>query len=196
MNLPAIVLAAGESRRLGRPKQLLEVDGETLLGRTIRVAREGGADPILVVLGADAPAISASTPVKEVVTVLNPEWQEGMASSLGAGVRALESCVPDAPGVILLVCDQPRLSATHIRNLIESFRRNSETAAVASVYQNTRGIPAILPRALFARLLALRGDEGARSILKDPHCATVEVPFAGGEIDIDSIDDLNQIKSG
>ncbi|MFZ0392229.1 MAG: nucleotidyltransferase family protein [Terracidiphilus sp.] len=194
MNLPAIILAAGASRRLGRPKQLLDLDGETLLARTIRVARESGADPVLVVLGADAHLISASVPMNEVITVLNPEWQEGMASSVRAGVRSLLSCVPDASGAILLVCDQPRLSAAHIRALIESFRQSSESAAVASTYSGTRGIPAIFPRLLFLRLLALTGDKGARNILADPQCPIVEAPFAGGEIDIDSPADIDRLK--
>jgi molybdenum cofactor cytidylyltransferase len=193
MGVPAIILAAGASRRLGRPKQLLELDGETLLARTIRMAREGGADPVLVVLGADAQAISAAAPLNEVVTVMNPEWQEGMGSSLRAGVRALLSCCCDAPGAILLVCDQPRLDAAHIRKLLESFEKSSGAAAVASVYSGARGIPAVFPCGLFRRLLAIEGDKGARGILADPRCAIAEVPFAGGEIDIDSPDDVGYL---
>jgi len=194
MAVPAIILAAGASRRLGRPKQLLELDGETLLARTIRCAREAGAEPVLAVLGADAPLISQSVPMKEVVTVLNPEWQEGIASSLRAGIRSLLSIVPEAPGAILLVCDQPRLGAAHIRALIEDFHASSETAVIASTYNKMRGIPAIFPRALFPRLLVLTGDKGARGILAGPRCPIVEVPFAGGEIDIDSPADLERLK--
>ncbi len=194
MAVPAIILAAGASRRLGRPKQLLQVDGETLLARTIHAARHAGAGPVLVILGAYAHEISASVLLNDVVTVLNPDWQEGMASSLRAGIRSLLSCVPDAPGAILLVCDQPRLSADHIRDLIEDFHASSETAAIASTYGGVRGIPAIFPRALFPRLLALAGDKGARGILADLQCPIVEVPFAGGEIDIDSPADLERLK--
>jgi molybdenum cofactor cytidylyltransferase len=196
MPLPAIILAAGASRRLGRPKQLLQLDGETLLARIIRVARDAGAAPVLVVLGAHAHEISASVQLHEVTTVLNPDWQEGIASSLCVGLRALLSCVPDAPGVLLLVCDQPRLTATHLRTLTDRFYQNSQSAAIASTYSGARGIPAIFPRALFPRLLALSGDKGARGILADPGCPIVEVPFPGGEIDVDSpadLDTLNQV---
>ncbi len=194
MALPAIILAAGASRRLGRPKQLLEVDGETLLARTIHAARHAGADPLLVVLGAHAHEISAAVPLNDVVTVLNPDWQEGIASSLRAGISALLSSDPEAPGVILLVCDQPRLSSSHIRALIGCFQSSSETAAIASTYGSVRGIPAVFPRVLFPRLLSLAGDKGARGILADPRCPIVEVPLAGGEIDIDFPADLERLK--
>ena len=194
MSLPAIILAAGASRRLGRPKQLLELDGETLLARAIRAAQNGGAAPVLVVLGAGAHAIAGSVPVNDVITALNPEWQEGIASSLRVGVRSLHACMPDAPGVVLMVCDQPRLSAAHVRTLIDSFHQNSQSAAVASTYGGVRGIPAVFPQALFPRLLALTGDKGARGILADPQCPMVEVPFAGGEIDIDFPADLERLK--
>ena len=196
MGFPAIVLAAGASLRLSRPKQLLTLDGETLLARTIRLACEADADPVLLILGAHAAAISVSAPTHQVVTILNADWQEGIASSVRAGVRALQSCLPDATGTLLLVCDQPRLSAAHLRNLIHTFDSSDGAAVVASTYSGARGIPAIFPRLLFARLLALTGDKGARSILADPRCAILEVPFAGGEIDIDSAADLDQLSRG
>jgi len=195
MKLPAIVLAGGASSRLGRPKQLLELNGETLLARTIRMAREAGSDPVLVVLGAYAHEISASVSMADAIAVINPEWQEGIASSVRAGLRVLLSCVADAPGAAFLLCDQPRLSSAHVHDLIDSFHQSSDAAAVASTYGGTRGIPAIFPRALFPRLLAIEGDKGARSILADPHCAIAEVPFAGGEIDIDSSDDLDYLEN-
>lgn len=193
MTIPAIVLAAGASRRLGRPKQLLEIEAETLLCRAIRMAREAGADPVLVVLGASAETISGSVPLEQTIVVLNCEWEEGIASSIRAGIRVTVSCASDAPGVILMTCDQPRLSSGHLRTLIERFRGSSESAIAASTYGGVRGTPAVLPRGAFPRLLALQGDKGARSILADPQQAVVELPFEGGEIDIDTPADLGQV---
>lgn len=193
MNLPAIVLAAGASRRLGRPKQLLELAGETLLARTIRVAREAGADPALVVLGAHANTIAASVALETVVTVLNSQWEEGMASSIHAGLRVLASCAPSAAGVLIMGCDQPRLSTSHLRSLVEAFDSGPASRIAASVYAETRGIPAVFPRAWFPRLLLLEGDKGARGVLSDPANAVIEVPFPGGEIDLDTPADLDHL---
>lgn len=194
MSFPAIVLAAGASRRLGRPKQLLDLDGETLLGRTLRVARESGAAPVLAVLGAYWETICTSLSMNEVVMVLNERWKEGMATSIGAGLRALAACSPAAPGTIILGCDQPRLSGSHLGCLIERFHLSSGNAIVASAYGGVRGIPAVFPRDLFPRLLALEGDRGARAILGDPQYKIIEVPFEGGEIDIDVPADLDRLR--
>jgi CTP:molybdopterin cytidylyltransferase MocA len=193
MSVPAIILAAGASRRLGRLKQLLEFGGETLLARAIRIAAEAGAEPVLVILGAHAAAISASVPMDHVVTVLNAEWQEGMASSIRAGLRVLSSCAPDAQGAVILGCDQPRLSSDHVRELIQSFEAASTSTVVASVYHGVRGVPAVFPRTIFPRLLALEGDKGARAILADPACTAIDVPFPGGDVDIDLPSDLEQL---
>lgn len=193
MRVPAIILAAGASRRLGRPKQLVEFRGETLLARTIGMAHGAGAEPVLVILGAYADTISQSAALDQVVTVLNPDWQEGMASSIRAGIRILASCVPDSPGATILNCDQPRLSTEHLRKLFEKFEANSTRAIVASGYNGIRGVPAVFPRTMFPRLLALHGDRGARAILADPECEIAEVPFAGGEADIDLPADLDHL---
>lgn len=193
MAIPAIILAAGASRRLGRPKQLLQVDGETLLARTILAARQGGAHPVLVILGAHAHQISASVPLNDVVTVINPDWQEGIASSVRVGIHSLLSCVPDATAALLLVSDQPRLGPAHVHELLENFHPGSAAAAIASIYGGVRGIPAVFPRALFPRLLHLSGDKGARAILADPQYSILEVPFADGEFDVDSPADLDNL---
>ncbi|HWE86542.1 MAG TPA: nucleotidyltransferase family protein [Terracidiphilus sp.] len=193
MSVPAIILAAGASRRLGRPKQLLEWRGESLLARTIRIATEAGAEPVLVILGAHATAISASVLPDNVVTVLNSEWQEGMASSIRAGLRVLSSCAPDANGAVILSCDQPRLSTEHVRSLIQSFEAASASVVVASVYREVRGVPAVFPQSIFPRLLSLEGDKGARAILADSACTAIDVPFPGGDIDIDLPSDLEQL---
>ena len=187
----AIVLAAGASRRLGQPKQLLMLDGETLLARSVRLAREAGAAPVLVVVGAQAALIGAGTPVDRATVVLNDEWEQGIASSIHAGVKGLDA---SARGVLILACDQPRLSAVHVRGLIETFAAQSQATIVASAYAGVRGIPAVFPREAFPDLLALRGDKGARSLLMRPPCPLITLPFEGGEVDIDLPGDLTQLR--
>lgn len=188
MPIPAVVLAAGESRRLGRPKQLIEFEGETLLNRTLRLAREAGADPVIAVLGAHIDQIQPTVP-PQIHIIQNPLWQTGMASSIRAGIASLD---PDSLGVLILTCDQPRLTASHLRALLTAF--SSETPViVASHYNGQRGTPAAWPRSLFSALLALQGDKGARAILAQPPCALVEINFPGGDVDIDLPDDLTQL---
>jgi len=190
-SVAAVVLAAGASRRLGQPKQLLMLDGETLLARSVRLAGEAGAAPVIVVIGANADLIGAAVPVDSADVVKNEEWEQGIASSIHAGVNSLDA---DARGVLILACDQPRLSAEHLRGLIETFAAQSETSIVASAYSGVLGIPAVFPREAFPQLLALRGDKGARALLVRPPCPLITIPFPGGEVDIDRPDDLAQLQ--
>lgn len=194
MPVPGIILAAGASRRLGRPKQLLLEGGETLLGRAIRLAHEAGASPVLVVLGAERESIRETLGRRgDTVLVENDAWQEGIASSIRAGLHAAERHAPFSAGVLLMTCDQPRLTREHLRLLIARFHRQFEPGVVASKYAGTRGVPAIVPRSAFPLLEALEGDSGARGILMDPPCAIAEVVFKGGEVDIDRPEDLSQL---
>jgi molybdenum cofactor cytidylyltransferase len=187
MSIAAIILAAGASRRLGRPKQLLMHGGETLLGRAIRLAHEAGAGPVYAVLGAHSERISASIVSNGATIVVNDGWEQGIASSIHAGLRALDT---KALGVLILSCDQPRLTAEHLRTLIEALVAQSVPAIVASIYAGAHGVPAVFPRATFGDLLALKGDRGARALMNHPPCPLIAVPFPGGETDIDEPDDL------
>ncbi|MGD0733976.1 MAG: nucleotidyltransferase family protein [Terracidiphilus sp.] len=187
MPVAAIILAAGASRRLGQPKQLLMHGGETMLGRAIRLAVEAGADPVLVVLGAQAERISASLESNRATVVINDGWEQGIASSIHAGLRALYATVP---GVLIMSCDQPRLTAEHLRALIENFIAQNESAIVASAYAGIHGVPAVFPRSTFPDLFALAGDKGARALLVRPQCLLIALKFPGGEADIDTPEDL------
>jgi molybdenum cofactor cytidylyltransferase len=190
----AIVLAAGASRRLGQPKQLLVHGTETLLERAIRLAGEAGAAPVLAVLGANFEIISAAVAFRPATPVFNQHWREGIATSIHAGLDALDEAAPHAASVLMLACDQPRLTADHLRALMESFAAQAEPSIVASAYAGLLGIPAVFPRVAFPHLRALRGDKGARALLADPPCALMAVPFLGGEVDIDEPADLEQLK--
>ena len=121
---PAVVLAAGASVRLGEPKQLVTIAGETLLERAVRAAREAGCSPVVVVLGADAERIAEQCDLSDAVVVVNDAWSEGMASSIRVGVGALQ----DADGVVLMTCDQPAVSAAHLRALLQAFMDDPEIA--------------------------------------------------------------------
>jgi molybdenum cofactor cytidylyltransferase len=190
MPMPAIVLAAGASRRLGQPKQLVCIAGETLLALTTRIVREAGAGPVLTVLGANRETIAASVDLSQVHCVVNRDWEQGISTSIRAGVSALQQIDPDAQAVLLLVCDQPRLTAEHVRGLIEAYEDAGAPSIAASEYAGSPGIPAIFPANQFAGLLKLEGDAGAKALLRNPTCPMVTRHFEYGEVDIDTPSDL------
>lgn len=189
----AIVLAAGASRRLGQPKQLLVYAEETLLARALRLARESGASPVLAVLGANLEMITASVALNQAIPVVNNNWDQGISTSIHAGLNALAVAAPHAAAALILACDQPRLTANHLRALIETLAAQAQPSIVASSYAGVIGIPAVFPRAIFPALLALRGDKGARALLMDPPCPLLALPFSGGEVDIDEPEDLERL---
>ncbi len=190
--IPAIVLAAGASTRLGQPKQLLRMAGtqETLLEHTLRAACDAGLQPVFVVLGAQAEAIAVATKLQGATVLHNPEWSEGMASSIRCGLRAVQEQAPDAAGVLLLVCDQPALHQEHLRAMLAAHRAEPE-ALVASHYAGIHGVPFLVPRALFPALAGLRGDRGARALLEEGKYARIAIPLHRGECDIDSPEDIS-----
>ena len=190
MSVDALILAAGGSRRLGRPKQLLVFQGEILLERAIRLATEAGAVRVFAVLGACFEVISASVRFSGAIPVINDQWQQGIASSIAAGLHAADSFGPKPSGVLVMSCDQPRLTADHLRTLIDVFNAQTEPAIIASAYAGVHGVPAIFPRAVFPHLMSLSGDKGARALLAKPPCALIAREFPGGEIDIDLPADL------
>jgi molybdenum cofactor cytidylyltransferase len=185
MPVAAIVLAAGASRRLGLPKQLLMLGGETMIERVIRLANESGATPVIVVLGAHHELIREAVRSSNSTPVINSAWEQGISTSIQAGLAAVEDSAPQALGALVLACDQPQLSAGHLRAMLEVFGAQPAPAIVASVYKGVLGVPAIFPREVYAELRALRGDTGARPLLMHPPCPLIAVPFPGGEIDID-----------
>ncbi len=179
--LHGLVLAAGGSQRLGQPKQLLQVDNETLLHRACRQALVV-CDEVTVVLGAAAAEIGQAISDLPLGRLINPDWQSGMASSIHAGITALPVT---ADGVLILPCDQPALTATDLQRLAASWRVQSDRI-VAAAYDGIRGVPVIWPRDRFADLLGLSGDRGARELLNADAAQVVSVDMPAAALDIDT----------
>jgi CTP:molybdopterin cytidylyltransferase MocA len=182
----ALILAAGTSSRLGRPKQLLAVDGQPLVRRAALAALATHPVRAAVVLGAEATAVSAALAGLRIESIYCDDWQEGMGASLRAGVRILQ---PHCDGLLVVLCDQPALSAAHLQHLVDAWRAAPERA-VASRYAATVGVPALLPARWFARLLELQGDAGARTLLRAQAAEVVTVAAPELERDIDDPQDL------
>jgi len=168
----AVVLAAGASTRLGFPKQLVTLGGETLLDRAVRVALEAGCVPV-VVLGSSAALIRERCAFANVRVVVNYAWASGMGSSIRCGVEAL---IDAAAGCVVMTCDMPAVTPSHLRALIDT------KTVTASGYAGRRGVPAYFPASAFQELMELSGDRGARGLLQ--HAPVMELP--GGEFDVDT----------
>lgn len=117
-----------------------------------------------------------------------------MGRSIEVGIRALSVCSPEAQGVLLMGCDQPRLTADHLRSLINAFVCHDGPAIAASLYAGVRAVPAVFPRETFVALQALHGEKGARSVIEHAPFPVLEVALKGGEVDIDTPEDLAQLR--
>ncbi|MCP3981673.1 MAG: nucleotidyltransferase family protein [bacterium] len=187
--IAGVVLAAGDSSRLGRPKQLLRHRGSTLLRNAADACVRGGCRPVVVVLGFRAAEMRPELSGLPVRVVENPEWASGMASSIRAAIRVLESEVSDAEAVVLAPCDQPALDSYVIRRVCRAFD-GSRSAVVGCEYAQTIGPPALFERSLFDRLGRLTGDSGAKALLQRPGALLTRVDWPEGAWDVDRPDDL------
>jgi CTP:molybdopterin cytidylyltransferase MocA len=180
-----ILLAAGEGRRLGQPKALVEIGGEPLARRGVALLRDGGAAPIVVVTGAVAVDLPG------VLTVHNPAWRSGMGSSLAAGLAT----VPDgAAAAVIALVDQPLIGSEAVRRLIEAHAAGASVAVAA--YQGAPRNPVLLAREHWPAVIALAvGDAGARPFLRaHPDLVTlVECGDTGRPDDLDTRSDLDRL---
>lgn len=183
-----VVLAAGGSRRFGGPKLLARIGGETLLRRAVRAALGCRPAGCVVVLGARASELRRELRGYPVRVVENPRWRSGMAGSLRAGIAALPG---EAAAAIVLLADQVGIGPAELELLVAAWRRRPRSV-VASRSGDVVGPPAIFPRSAFADLRRLRGDSGARTLLRDPHRPAIGIEMRDAAQDIDRRGDLTR----
>jgi molybdenum cofactor cytidylyltransferase len=196
--IPAIVLAAGTSSRMGRTKALLPLgsSGETFLSRIIRVLREGGVDAIVVVLGGDAAAVRVSLPRENVTisAVENPRYEEGQLSSLLVGLAAVEQRHDNVEAVMVTLVDLPLISAATVRAVREAFLANTGAPIVRPRRGNRHGHPVVFNRSIFGELRRADPSKGAKPVVH-AHAAeevNVDVDDEGAFIDIDTPEDYER----
>jgi molybdenum cofactor cytidylyltransferase len=184
--LYALVLAAGASSRFGSAKQLVRVGGRPLLHTAVTRAADVTGNSLLVVLGAGAGRLAPLLKHSPGSIIVNREWREGLGSSIRAGVARLPAT---CSGVMLLLADQAAVTAEDLRRLAGVWRRQPQYI-VAALYGGVSGPPAIFPRSAFRELTELRGDVGARALLRRNAARVVRVPMPSAAIDIDTPEDL------
>ena len=192
--ITAIILAAGQSRRMGRLKQLLPLAGKPLLQHAIDNARASNVDEVLLVLGHGTATIRQSLDLTDVLVVENPHYLDGMHTSLYAGIRALP---PDCEAFVMLLGDQPYVLPAYIDAVIGTFRREGGPI-VAAFYRGERGHPVLFARPLFEEMLAKLGEGGARRLIA-AHAAEVqraEIAAPRPDVDVDTPQDYERLVSG
>lgn len=188
-SVAGLLLAAGGGRRLGGPKALVTIDGESLAQRGVRLLTEGGCAPVVVVLGAGAQEVLADSDLRPARTLVNTAWASGMGSSLRRGLDTLEG--EEAGAVVIALADQPRVGAESVSRLTAAWRAGAELAVAA--YGGAPRNPVLIDRAWWpAARRAAVGDQGARALLRArPDLVTlVECGDTGSPDDLDTPDDL------
>ena len=191
IELSAIVLAAGGSSRYGQNKQLVRIDGTSLVRLAVdKLSSLLPLDRISVVVGADSKAVAQAVGDLPVNIVENEHWQQGLASSLRAGLNSLE---PGCPAVMITLSDQVLITKEHLRQLAGEWFADP-SRLIASDYAGTLGTPAVIPAGFYPQLLALEGDAGAKSVLKNNLDQVRTIPVPEAEFDLDVPADLEKLK--
>ncbi len=191
--IAALILAAGGSTRMGRAKQLLPWRGTTLLRRIAEAALASRATSVAVVVGSEAERARAALDGLPLIVVENAGWREGLGTSLAAGARVLAAGSPPPDAIVVLLADQPLVSAASIDRLIET-HATTGSPLVASLHASDPGVPALFASRFFEELQALRGDHGAREILRENAASAAVLHLPEAEIDVDTPSDWEALR--
>ena len=189
-----IILAAGNSSRLGQPKQLLQYKDATLLQHIISEASAIQDTIMVVVTGANPEEIENEIDSSKVKIAFNKDWESGMSSSIRTGLNELLKIHPEIQKCIFAVCDQPFVSHSIFESLITEYHATGK-GIVASSYAQTVGTPVLFDKKYFDELLNLEGQEGAKKVITRFLDNTASIPFEKGYIDIDTEEDYNKLIS-
>lgn len=189
-----LLLAAGSSQRMGSPKQLLEFEGKTLIAHALDELAACEAGFITVVLGAHAELIQAKGELSAVrlsstEVIVNPNWEKGMGTSIAFGMQHLMEHHPELTHVLIALVDQPKLLAADYMKLIAG-AEEVPAKIIAAYYDAHAGAPMIFPRTYFGALLGLRGDQGARNIVRGDLRNVIKVPMPQAALDWDRPEDV------
>ncbi|HEV2381779.1 MAG TPA: nucleotidyltransferase family protein [Terriglobia bacterium] len=182
--ITGLVLAAGESSRMGRDKALLDYRGRTFLETIILKLVEAGLERVIVVLGHHAEDIQRTVDLAAAEVMVNRNYLDGQTSSLQTGLAVLDRTDTGPDAIILCLVDHPAFQPATVCALIEEFDR-SASRVIIPTYEGWRGHPVLIARPLFAPLLALPPDQGANTAIRASRCRTVDVPDPGILVDVD-----------
>jgi molybdenum cofactor cytidylyltransferase len=190
--IAGLILAAGESSRMGADKATLTYRGRTFLEAIVQTLGEADIERIVVVLGHHAEEIQRHVKIESAQVVINPDYKSGQTSSLQVGLRALIADDPEA--ILLCLVDHPAVSAETVRRLVAAFRQSSAVVVIPT-YKGRRGHPVLIGRQVFEELLELASHAGADSVVRKYRPATqfVEVEDEGIVMDVDDLESYRRL---
>ena len=190
MNFCGLILAAGGSSRLGRPKQLVQAGKQTLLEKAVESALEANLNAVQLVLGARYDQLKTTIEHFPLTIIYNKQWQDGIGSSISAG---MESVIQHGyfDGVLIMLCDQVHVNPAHLNTLVAAFN-TEQKPIIATAYGGQLGVPALFDRKYFPLLQNLSGDVGAKKIISQHPTDVHAIAFEQAIMDIDTADDLKK----
>ncbi|MGB0864101.1 MAG: nucleotidyltransferase family protein [Saprospiraceae bacterium] len=191
MKIAILIIAAGASRRLGQPKQLVPFRDTFLLNHIIQECQNSKVGTIYIILGANAERIEPRLP-KDLSIFYHKNWKQGMGTSIAFGMQHIDK--KDYEGVIIAVSDQPFFSSFLLKKITQKYIETN-SKIIISEYEEGMGTPSFFEKTLFSELLQLKGDIGAKPIIKKYRTEIQGISFPKGNIDIDTPEDLKLLEN-
>ncbi|MGB3775866.1 MAG: nucleotidyltransferase family protein [Leeuwenhoekiella sp.] len=190
-NIKILLLAAGQSSRMGKPKQLLAVGDKPLLALALDTAVSARVSGSYCVLGANMDKIKPVVETYPIEIIENKDWKKGLGESIAIGVKTIMQNSPESEGILILLADQPWVDGEYVDAMIDKFEERPD-AIIASDYGNFYGVPALFPSAYFDKLIEVKGDTGAKELLNDPSIPVIGIESSKKLSDIDTPEDFDQ----
>ena len=193
IKIAVLVLAAGGSTRMGRPKQLLDWKGQPLLQHTIYQAKKSYCNKVLVVMGSEYELIKSQISIEGITILKHRNWKNGLGSSIAFGIDHIQNAWAEIEAVLVMLADQPLIDTNYLNQMIETYRSN-EAKIVASLYPNNQlGVPAIFNRSYFNELTQLHTDKGAKEILSKYSDKLLSLDASSMVVDLDTMEDYENL---
>jgi len=189
-NITNIILAAGQSKRMREMNKLLiKIDNQTMIEKIVDISLKSSANNTIVVLGYENDILQRILDNKKITTIVNKEYLKGQSSSLQLGISALPE---DCDAALIMLGDMPNINSRLINQLIENYNPNDNKSIIIPTYKNKKGNPVLIDREFFPDILSIKGDKGAKDIIKVNKNYIKELPQKNSTIveDIDTKDDL------
>ncbi|WP_321342719.1 nucleotidyltransferase family protein [uncultured Draconibacterium sp.] len=193
-NIPILLLAAGASSRMGQPKPLLPWGEQTLIEHQINTLLATG-NPVVVVLGNQSESIIPILQGLPVELSINKNWEQGMGTSIAAGVKFISQLYPDCKGVLITLIDQPLITTDHLNTLVTNFESEKQQIIVSQADSGWQGVPVFFDRFYFDELARLNGKQGAKTIFRNYKEQVISVPCGEILVDMDTPKEYDKLQN-